>query len=688
MESERSDAWVHDAAILAADVGGEAAPPSPPPPSCVGPPPPPPSPATEALAAAVAEAARAAVEAEFEALRPALLQAIAAQVARGLTGRALSGGADQRKGRMRTSVLLRAGTTPPPKPKAGGRPHSWQSEGRSQHRRIFDSPWETVGSDEGMAMADQASCESQASMASRVSKEVSLSPASSPTPGASLYSMHVPTVQTLQADVAVALLERSGFLGQQSPIGATPRPTDSDSECTSSIGWGRFTLTQPDRRLAQQRAAASEGASAKHTYDSFNNLLPHQLDAGADSDPECSTREKMETIRPMGSSRCLTSRQVLQARVDELANEASKSTEVSLMRPNSTATPRTMRFAGMIAWDRDRHPCKSVAYQWAVRTGVAIAVLAFFLPSLTTVAPVWLRDCSNHGAACLNDGDGVYFSQLFLPAGAMLALIPCSLSLHQRRIEETFSLVRSVAASRGYRDWETRKIRFDRGVFVFLWCCAVGAEALHAQSTAGGRRSMQRSLERLALVAIYAAVIFSLSYGMVSICRSLIVMIDAFCCDMISATRLGEVAHVWNLTQAVLRKASTDMEGCLFVLGLILASSVPFLAIGVGVLGAQGDEVPAFFPGICVTCGILYSLLLSAMISEKCARVPALVNSLCFGEGTERARQHTVDYITSSGAGFYVFGMRLTTTVVAKFVYVWCVVVVGLLTRWVSLDSR
>jgi len=95
----------------------------------------------------------------------------------------------------------------------------------------------------------------------------------------------------------------------------------------------------------------------------------------------------------------------------------------------------------------------------------------------------------------------------------------------------------------------------------------------------------------------------------------------------------------------------------------------------------RSEDVPTLLPGFCVTCGILYSLVLAAMVSEKSARVPALINAVSFGPGTELARQQTVDYVTSSAAGFYVFDMRLTTERVVKFIYVWCLVVMGVLTR-------
>lgn len=56
-------------------------------------------------------------------------------------------------------------------------------------------------------------------------------------------------------------------------------------------------------------------------------------------------------------------------------------------------------------------------------------------------------------------------------------------------------------------------------------------------------------------VAISSGMILCLAYIMVFVCRSLSVMIDAFCCDLVSAIEVEQVAHVWNVTQAILRKA-------------------------------------------------------------------------------------------------------------------------------------
>lgn len=231
-----------------------------------------------------------------------------------------------------------------------------------------------------------------------------------------------------------------------------------------------------------------------------------------------------------------------------------------------------------------------------------------------------------------------------------------------------------------YTAWEARWQRWDAAIFLFIWSCSVAAAGLD-HTLRGAHEPPQRCILHICLTAIFSGVILCLTYGMARICRSLTVMVDTFCCDIAGSMQLQQVGHVWNLTQAVLRKVSADVESSLLMLCLILAFSVPLLAIDMALLGMRSRDVPTLLPGFCVTCGILYSLLLAAMVSEKSARVPELINAVSFGPGTDLARQQTVDYATSSAAGFYVFDMRLTMARVIKFMYVWCIVVIGVLTR-------
>jgi len=279
-----------------------------------------------------------------------------------------------------------------------------------------------------------------------------------------------------------------------------------------------------------------------------------------------------------------------------------------------------------------------------------------------------------------------FLSQVPLPIGAFLVLMPFMLQQHQKSVEETFMLLQGVSLERSYEDWQLRQTRWDCAVFVLLWLGAVGSTALSHHFANDGLWTAQVALHFL-LTALFSCVILSLAYSAVFVCRSLRIMVDAFCCDVVQ-TQLGDVAHIWNLTQAVLRKASTAVESSLLVLCLVLAISVPLFLVDVSGLAGASAPIPSLLPGLLVTCGSLYLLFLAAAVSEQCAQVPALINAISFGDGMELERQQTVLYITSSAAGFYVFGTRLTFAMVVKLVYVWCIVVVGSLSRVLAVGQN
>lgn len=336
-----------------------------------------------------------------------------------------------------------------------------------------------------------------------------------------------------------------------------------------------------------------------------------------------------------------------------------------------------MRCVGMLHWDAERCPWLPPVYQWLARAVVLLAAAVSLLVTLAAPAEaVMLGEglvASCEDASCWRQAG--LLSQLPSVVGAVLALVPFGFRANQIRFEQMLRFVRGVSAERGYHAWEAHLHRWDLTIFVAMWVSTVAA----AGSSDDGQAALVAM--RVFSTAICSAIILSLSYGIVYICRSLIVMVDTFSGDIVATKRLAEVAHIWNLTQAVLRKSSIDVEKCLLVLGFVLAVAVPLLVADIALLGVSGARL---VPGLLVCCGIIYALLVAAMVSERCGRIPAFVNAISFGPGTERMRQHTVDYITSSAAGFYVFDTRLTTSMVTKMMYIWCIVVAGGLTRLVA----
>lgn len=99
------------------------------------------------------------------------------------------------------------------------------------------------------------------------------------------------------------------------------------------------------------------------------------------------------------------------------------------------------------------------------------------------------------------------------------------------------------------------------------------------------------------------------------------------------------------------------------------------------ILGSYSATFRFQLPYVLVVCGVLRVFAAAAAVTDKCMRVPALINSLSFGPGTERERHHLVEYISHSAAGFYICDVRLTLGMVAKFLYVWSVICFGFVGR-------
>mmetsp|Transcript_115229 Transcript_115229/g.225989 ORF Transcript_115229/g.225989 Transcript_115229/m.225989 type:complete len:319 (-) Transcript_115229:103-1059(-) len=316
----------------------------------------------------------------------------------------------------------------------------------------------------------------------------------------------------------------------------------------------------------------------------------------------------------------------------------------------------------MLPWRCGWLPCLPLLHMVLVRVVIAVLALAYVAVS---IAPGAMFGGMRFHRCSLNE--------LTIPVGAVCGLASFSLGKQVRGVIETFEVLGRVAQERGFGEWHSHHTRLPGAVYSLLWLSSVIAYGLHRPPT-----EIQEVIA-VFLFAIFSGAILLLSFGMACVCRTLNKIIDQFCCDVVEDMLVFEIADLWNMTAAVFRMASNSIELCLFALCLIMACVLPLIVLDVvdleaGVFGS----LPAFI----VACGVLYLIVMAAAISEKCTRVPALINAISFGPGTSRERQHVVDYINSSAAGFYVFGVRLSTGMVMKFAYGWCVVAVGLITKF------
>lgn len=117
----------------------------------------------------------------------------------------------------------------------------------------------------------------------------------------------------------------------------------------------------------------------------------------------------------------------------------------------ASPVPITLRMVGVLRCDAS---LASMVWQGLARATIAVALAAFFLAFVASPLNTAVPGCGAGAAECRRRG--VFVSEVALPIGAALALLPFCSGRHQRRLKETFWLVRGVAMARGYDSWEAR----------------------------------------------------------------------------------------------------------------------------------------------------------------------------------------------------------------------------------------
>jgi hypothetical protein len=237
--------------------------------------------------------------------------------------------------------------------------------------------------------------------------------------------------------------------------------------------------------------------------------------------------------------------------------------------------------------------------------------------------------------------------------------------------------------------FEWRQESFKRFVeLVFLWLCLVGARCLltYVQGDRGATQCLEIGSYDMAFHMITfgpcTGLFMALMYFVLDICCGLEVMIDRFCITFYEDPDVSNHVKEWNMIQAILRRVACTIDSAFLALQTTVMG-ITMLGV-VELVGPSGAECASLWflsqSPLLIVC--LRTLFGAAAVSEKCSRVPPLVNSLVFDENPiDYERQYMVQYITSSAAGFYVKGVRLTSTMVLKLTYGMIIVTFTLVTK-------
>jgi len=172
--------------------------------------------------------------------------------------------------------------------------------------------------------------------------------------------------------------------------------------------------------------------------------------------------------------------------------------------------------------------------------------------------------------------------------------------------------------------------------------------------------------------------ITTLLYCKVHVSSALELAVEHFCVSLVADRNLIRGISEWNLLQAILRRAAAVIDGALCALASTLLAH--FVFIGLLMLQEGHGLHQTYVNGHCAAwwCGwllppwllMLYSLYRAASVTEQCYRVPTMINSWASdSDKVDTVIQYTVHYIVHSAAGFYLKGVRITSYMAIKMMY-------------------
>jgi len=260
-----------------------------------------------------------------------------------------------------------------------------------------------------------------------------------------------------------------------------------------------------------------------------------------------------------------------------------------------------------------------------------------------------------------------------LASGALLALLFAGTPWRSRTLVDCWKVMRCYACKAGFLlQWEDLSC-MDIWITVSLWFFAVLARAM---STLVANEMQSIDWLAVAKFAFISSVHMGVSTFILCICRCLTKMIDCFCFHIIEEADFGEALREWSLQQALCRMSCMSMQH-VFMVSQATATGAVLLSIT-----QVNQENPcrciALLPGLLIALVVLRTMMVAASVTDKCARVPMLVNSISVGTDLDQERMYTVEYIVHSQAGFYFLEVRLTTSTVLKTVYIACAVTFAL----------
>lgn len=304
----------------------------------------------------------------------------------------------------------------------------------------------------------------------------------------------------------------------------------------------------------------------------------------------------------------------------------------------------------------------------------AILILAIFSLACCLHLTVATRTADFQGSTCLEHGCAHLglLSDAALVLGSIVALLSFDLWGFGKDLDDCLKMLRRYATKKDFFEVVLRNSRWDFFASSILWLASV-------EERVRGSGAMSTSLTwkldawetfYMFAFAFSTFVLLVMTNLVVYVCRILMEMVDTYCCEVADNHNLTDAVANWNMLQAMLRKASGDIEHCFFTIQTTILATVLLGVTDVQQSMEMGEgHLLLLIPGALITLGLLRIFCASA-VTAKCEHVPSLINSLGFSSQFDHNRQYVVEYITNSAAGFYVYDVRLTSALALKIGYV------------------
>jgi len=201
--------------------------------------------------------------------------------------------------------------------------------------------------------------------------------------------------------------------------------------------------------------------------------------------------------------------------------------------------------------------------------------------------------------------------------------------------------------------------------------------------------------------AIRNGVLFAFIHCMWQILSCLRLMVDSYCVEFWEDMSCEQCVATWNALQALLRRTAEAVENSFLALqiattaalvcGAIRAVEITLRLNSSGLaMGEIGKSILLHSELLLLVMSSLVIFASAASVTEKCFRVPPLVNSALLepDKHIDENRQYLVTFITNSHAGFYVKGTRFTFAMLARFCYLYGTVMCGLASAVLSTARK